>query len=116
LVAEHRGRLLAVSVVVLVLFVVLVGRLGQVQLVEGADTAVSAAGTNTRTLPVPAVRGRILDRHGVPLVANTTSLTVTMDRRVFTAQPTRARESLTALADVVAPRPLGGDRPGPPVW
>ena len=48
--------------------------------------------------PVPAVRGRILDRHGVPLVANTTSLTVTMDRRVFTAQPTRARESLTALA------------------
>ena len=98
LVAEHRGRLLAVSVVVLVLFAVLVGRLGQVQLVEGADTAVSAAGTNTRTLPVPAVRGRILDRHGVPLVANTTSLTVTMDRRVFTAQPTRARESLTALA------------------
>ena len=65
LVAEHRGRLLAVSVVVLVLFAVLVGRLGQVQLVEGADTAVSAAGTNTRTLPVPAVRGRILDRHGV---------------------------------------------------
>ena len=99
--AEHRGRLLAVSVVVLVLFVVLVGRLGQVQLVEGADTAVSAGGTNTRTLPVPAVRGRILDRHGVPLVANTTSLTVTMDRRVFTAQPTRARESLTSLATLL---------------
>lgn len=95
---ETRGRLLAVGVVVLLLLGVLVGRLGQLQFGERDQVVAQAAGTNTRTLPLLAVRGRILDRHGTPLVANTTQLNVTMDRRAMSADPSRARESLAYVA------------------
>lgn len=86
------------AVVVLLLLGVLVARLGHLQLAEPDRAVATAAGTNTRVLTVPAVRGRILDRHGVALVANTTTLTVTIDRRVLTREPERARAGLVALA------------------
>jgi len=85
-------------VVILLLLGVLVGRLGQVQLAQRDEVVARAAGTNTRTLVLPAVRGRILDRHGIPLVANTTQLNVTMDRRAMSADPARARDSLAFVA------------------
>jgi len=100
---ERRGRLAAVAVVVGLLLGLLVGRLGQLQLLGSASVAQPAA-SNTRTVSLPAVRGRILDRHGIPLVDNASSVTVTMDRRVLVGDPARGEGSLTALA-----RSLGED-------
>lgn len=98
LAGESRGRLLAVVVVTVLMLGGLVGRLGQVQLAQRDELLARASGTNTRTLAIPAVRGRILDRHGAPLVANTTQLNVTMDRRAMTSDPALARESLAFVA------------------
>jgi penicillin-binding protein 2 len=117
----RRGRLTALAVVIGLLLTVLVGRLGQVQLVR-SDAAVTVAGPDTRTVTLPAVRGRILDRHGIPLVDNAATVTVTMDRRVFTDQREQAVASLTALAtllgvapgDLVARAHLCGEEGAPP--
>jgi penicillin-binding protein 2 len=101
-----RGRLLAVVVAVAVLFTALVGRLGQVQLGDHADYAAQAAAVNTRTIDVPAVRGRILDRHGIPLADNSSATTVTIERRVVADSADGARGLLTRVAALLG-RPAG---------
>ncbi|MGK3947045.1 hypothetical protein ABK046_52835, partial [Streptomyces caeruleatus] len=62
-----QARMLASLAVLTLLAGVLLGRLGQLQL---TDAPAEAAGTSpgTSTVAVPALRGRILDRDGRPLV------------------------------------------------
>ncbi len=93
------GRFLAVVLLVVLCFGSLVGRLGQVQLVGHTDFADASAALDTRTLVVPALRGRILDAQGLPLADNRTSTVVTIERRVIVGSPDRA-ESL--VRDVAA--------------
>ena len=65
------------------LFALLVGRLGQVQLVQGAQFAKAAKTVTTRTVTEHALRGSILDRAGKPLATNTFTTTVTVERGVL---------------------------------
>ncbi|MFW5471888.1 penicillin-binding protein 2 [Knoellia sp. CPCC 206450] len=97
----HQGRFVAVAAVVGLLFVVLFGRLGQVQLTEHSDYTAAAALLNTREVVVPAVRGRILDRSGRALADNTSVTVVTLERRVVADSPDRARALLARVAEVV---------------
>ncbi|HET7397902.1 MAG TPA: penicillin-binding protein 2 [Intrasporangium sp.] len=62
------------------LFALLVGRLGQVQLVQGPTLTEAARTVNTRAVTEHALRGRILDRAGRPLAANTFTTSVTVQR------------------------------------
>ncbi len=87
-----------VVVLVVVLFGLLVGRLGELQLVQGAQLARAAAGVNTRTVTDHALRGRILDRNGTPLATNTFTTTVTIERATLVG----ARDGGRALVASVA--------------
>jgi penicillin-binding protein 2 len=80
---DTSARLWAFGLVVLSLMGSLVGRLGQVQLAEHEDYVAAAAAANTQVVSQPAVRGRILDRNGVPLVDNASEVVVTVERRVL---------------------------------
>lgn len=62
------------------LFALLLGRLGQVQLAQGPGLAEAARTAGTRTIVEQALRGRILDRSGEPLAANRFTTTVTVQR------------------------------------
>ena len=97
----HHGRLLALALVVGLAFAVLVGRLGQVQLVGVEAFAPAAEPLDTRTLVVPALRGRILDRSGRPLADNRTATVVTIERRAVVERPTEARAEVRAAAGVL---------------
>ena len=65
-------RLVVVAALVVSVFALLLGRLGQVQVVQRtAYAGPAAASLETRTTVQPAVRGRILDAQGEPLTDNT---------------------------------------------
>ena len=103
--SAHQGRFVAVAAVVGMLFVVLFGRLAQVQLTDHSDYTAAAAQLNTRQIVVPAVRGRILDRTGKALADNGSVTVVTLERRVVADSDDGARALLTRVAEVVG-RPV----------
>lgn len=121
----HRGRLLAAGGIVLLLLGTLVGRLAQVQVVDPEGSRAVVAATTTRTLVLAPVRGRILDRDGVPLAENTASMDITLDRRQWVRDPEGTVADLRTLAallgrpseDVVGRAHLCGEpgAPKPPV-
>ena len=81
---RRRAGVAGVVLVLLVsLFGLLVARLGQVQLVQGAQLTSQAASVHTRTITEHALRGQILDRTGAPLVANAFTTVVTVERAVL---------------------------------
>lgn len=128
--AGHHGRTVAVLVAVVLAFAGLVGRLGQVQLAgaEGFGAAGSATtALDTRTIVVPALRGRILDRAGLPLADNRVSTVVTIERRVIAEDRAAAEAEVHEIARVLglAPAPLlartwlcgeDGAPPAPACW
>jgi penicillin-binding protein 2 len=71
------------GLVVLSLMGTLLGRLGQVQLTQHDDYVAAAETVNTRVVTEPAVRGRILDRNGTPLVDNASEAVVTIERETL---------------------------------
>ncbi len=103
-------RLLVVAVLVVSVFGLLLGRLGQVQVVQRTAYAGAAAATlETRTTVQPAVRGRILDAQGEPLTDNSSSVAVTVERQVLV----EAEDGGRALVDRIA---AALDRPAQPLW
>lgn len=96
---SHR-RLVAVLLTVFILFGGLVVKLAQLQTV-GADRYTSyAKGQRTRTETLPAVRGAIYDRAGLPLATTITRHAVWSDSALVTNGPDEAK-TLAAI--------LGGD-------
>jgi len=76
---DHRHRLGILAVAALSLFGALFARLWILQVVEGVDAGVQVANNATRTVIIPAPRGRILDRHNVVMVDNRVSVVVAID-------------------------------------
>ncbi|MEV5414248.1 penicillin-binding protein 2 [Thermopolyspora sp. NPDC052614] len=76
----------------------MLGRLWQVQVVDGDRYARAASADHVRHVVVPAVRGRIVDDHGRPLVRNRTAMTVSVDRTVLDRLPDGGRQTLRRLA------------------
>ncbi len=88
--AETRGlRLSVIGIVVFSLFVALVARLWYLQVVQKEDLAQVASANQVRTVPLPPMRGRILDRVGRVLADNDSTLNVTMDRKVIKTKAER---------------------------
>jgi penicillin-binding protein 2 len=100
-VRDHSRRVWVLGLVVLCFMGTLLGRLGQVQIVGHADYQRAAAALNTRTVTEAAVRGRILDRNGVPLVDNTTETAVTVDRAVLAGTKDGGRDLVRRVAGVL---------------
>jgi penicillin-binding protein 2 len=88
-------------VLVLSLLVILVGRLWNLQVMDGKHYRQVAAENRTRDIVVPAVRGQILDDVGRPLVRNRTALVVSVDRTTLSRQKDGGKAVLTRLAKVL---------------
>ncbi|MGW0478265.1 penicillin-binding protein 2 [Nonomuraea sp. NPDC003214] len=96
----------------------------QVQVVDGHRYARAAAADHERHVVVPAVRGRIVDDRGRPLVRNRTALRVSVDRTVLDGLPDDGREVLRRLArllgvpreELAARLRLCGDSPVKGCW
>jgi penicillin-binding protein 2 len=73
---RSRARFVAATVVAVLLFGVLGGRLFQLQVVDGARYAARAVAARTVEVPIPAPRGLIFDREGRPIAVNTPSWTL----------------------------------------
>ncbi|TAK68889.1 MAG: penicillin-binding protein 2 [Actinomycetota bacterium] len=91
-------RLVVLAVLVVSLLGTLLARLFYLQLVTG-DTYVQAAANNSlREVVTPAARGLIVDQVGRPLVANRSSLVVSVDRTELAKQSDDGVATLTRLA------------------
>ncbi|HEV8438101.1 MAG TPA: penicillin-binding protein 2 [Methylomirabilota bacterium] len=71
-----RARFVAATVVAVLLFGLLAGRLFQLQVVEGARYAAQAVAARTIEMPIRSSRGLIFDREGRPVAVNTPSWTL----------------------------------------
>ena len=71
-----RARFVAATVLAVLLFGVLAGRLFQLQVVEGSRYAAQAVAARTIEMPIRASRGLIFDREGRPIAVNTPSWTL----------------------------------------
>ncbi|NUR80564.1 MAG: penicillin-binding protein [Dermatophilaceae bacterium] len=90
-----------VLVLLVTLFGLLLGRLGQLQLVQGPELARAATTVNTREVTEHALRGRILDRRGAPFVANSYETVVTVQRSVLVDAKDGGRDLVTRVAAVL---------------
>jgi penicillin-binding protein 2 len=83
-----RKRLTTIGVVIMFLFSALFVRLSLLQLASGSDSTAAAATNRVRVINEPALRGRILDRNGKPIVDNQPVDVITFDRtrRMSTAE------------------------------
>ena len=73
---RFRGRVLAISVVVVVAFGLLASRLVYLQVVRHDDLNEQAESNRTAVLPIVPNRGQILDRNGIVLATNYSAYTL----------------------------------------
>ena len=84
-------RLRAVFAVLMLLFLVVVGRLGQLQVVDRAELDAIGERQRTRSLDIAADRGSVLDRHG-------NDLALTLSRPTIYADPSQIDDPHAAAA------------------
>ena len=109
-----RRRVVVLVIVLLLMLGTLVGRLTQIQLVDSASAAplpttdvrdaLARAETDPSltTITIPATRGRILDRNGVPLADNEARPTLTLDRvTLANLSENEQQELFTDLAEAL---------------
>ena len=75
---QLKPRFAALGLIVLAIFGLLLFRLWTMQVVDGSAYAQQANNNRVREITLEAPRGRILDRNGVPLVVNRTTMAVTV--------------------------------------
>ncbi len=95
------ARLKVLALLCAFMFAALGTRLWFVQVLAHAQLKQEGSANATRTLDVPAPRGRILDRNGVVLARNRTSLVVTVNRQDLPTGPSRKANELRRLAIVL---------------
>lgn len=86
MIPASRRRLIVLYALVGALLISLGGRLWYLQVMNGHSYVRLAAQDQTQTVITPAVRGRILDDAGLPMVDNASSLVVTVDMMNLAAQ------------------------------
>ena len=120
-------RLLVLGVLVLSLLSTLLARAFYLQVLEGAEYRAAAADNTVREVVDPAVRGLILDQAGRPLVANRTSIVVTVDRQQLAKEDDEGAAVVKRLAaildtttakisDRLVPCGTEGAKPPPVCW
>jgi penicillin-binding protein 2 len=93
-------RVAFLGVLIASLLVTLIGRLYYVQVLD-RNPPTQAADGRVGAIVVPAVRGQIVDDRGRPLVTNTPTHVVTVDRETLLAQPDKGVAVLHALAGLL---------------
>ena len=100
-----RRRVAVLVALALVATLVLGARLLQMQVIDGRANARAAEGLNTRTVVVPAQRGRILASDGSVLVGNASTTTLTVDPGQLRRSGDGGRALLVRVARVIARTP-----------
>ena len=109
--AKLGRRLVTVAAVISFAFSALVTRLWFLQVLAAEEYRDQATGNYVRLIPVPAPRGRILDRNGRALVDNRRAIVITVDRQKVGDEEALLRD-LSALLD--EPMTDLGERLGDP--
>ncbi|HEV7197150.1 MAG TPA: penicillin-binding protein 2 [Pedococcus sp.] len=91
-------RLVVLGALLFSLVATLVGRLFFLQVINADAYRQQSSTNNVRNVITPAPRGLILDQAGRPLVANRTSLVVSLDRAEISSQKDHGKAVLTRLA------------------
>lgn len=99
-----RWRLAGVSVIAVTLLIILAARLWYLQVITGSGYASLASQEQIRTVVVPPVRGQILDDTGRALVANRSSLVVTVNMTELSRQNDGGTAELRRLAALLRVR------------
>jgi penicillin-binding protein 2 len=94
-------RLLVLAVLVLSLLGTLVARTFYLQVMTGSTYRAAAEDNTVREVVEPAVRGLILDQAGRPLVANRTSVVVTVDRQALKSEADGGSAVVKRLAKIL---------------
>jgi len=76
---------------VLLIFLILVARLWQLQIIQGAEYALKAENNRVRTVELTAPRGAILDRHRIPIAEHRSSFNVLLYRESIKDQDATIR-------------------------
>lgn len=124
---KRDARLIILQVLVVALLATLFLRLVWMQVGQGATYRNAASSNSIRTVVVTPQRGLILDQVGRPIVANRSSLTVTVDRGTLAREKDGGEATLTTLANklsvsyddlVTRMKPCGteGASPQPLCW
>lgn len=79
---ESTARMLAVKIFLLAVFGIVALRLVQIQVIESAKYQETARRQNSASVPLPALRGIIMDRQGRTLIANSTLVSFGADPRM----------------------------------
>lgn len=88
---SHR-RVVVLSAIVMVIALVFVGRLAQVQIVQGAELAARAKALRTTSIVLTATRGDILDRNGQALATSVTRYKIFADQELIEAWKKRDQD------------------------
>lgn len=96
--ARRDGRLIILQVLVIALVGTLFFRLAWMQLGTTTSYRQAASSNSVREIVTPAQRGLILDQVGRPLVANRSSIAVTVDRAALARQGDRGKAEIELLA------------------
>ena len=75
---NSRNRIRSWQVISLILLSIVAGRVVELQAVQGPELAAKAQRNATKTKELPAQRGVLLDRNGVPLATTVDAVNVTV--------------------------------------
>ena len=81
--ADPRKRLHASLILVLVMLSLLSGRLIQLQGLDASSYAAEARSSRMQVVPIPALRGAILDRNGQPLAQSVEAYDIVVDQQLI---------------------------------
>lgn len=89
------------AAVVLSIFLVIIGQLWYLQVLEGGRFLDASDKNRIRIRPVAAPRGILFDRHGVPLVDNRPAFTLSLIPRELDRDPVRRQVALARVATLL---------------
>jgi penicillin-binding protein 2 len=91
-------RVVVMAAIVLSAFLVVIGQLWYLQVLEGGRFLDASDKNRIRIRPVAAPRGILFDRHGVPLVDNRPAFTLSLIPRELDRDPARRQVALARVA------------------
>jgi penicillin-binding protein 2 len=96
--AAVQRRIVVMAAVVLSAFLMVIGQLWYLQVLEGGRFLDASDKNRIRVRPVAAPRGILFDRHGVPLVDNRPAFTLSLIPRELDRDPERRKVALGRVA------------------
>lgn len=104
-----RNRLFVLLAAAAVIFMILVGRLFYMQIVNGEEADASLTSSVTREVTIPAARGNIYDRYGRPLAVNEAAFSVEIDDSITVDYEDADAESVSLYKKLIKNGYVVGD-------